>query len=58
LAASILELARRLDEGPGDREAASLARELRLGLAELWRRAPVLEVEEVPGGRVAALGDS
>jgi len=35
LAATVLELAARLDAGPGDRDAAGLARELRLALAQL-----------------------
>jgi hypothetical protein len=37
LAETALELARRLDAGPGDREAVGLARELRLSLGELHR---------------------
>jgi hypothetical protein len=39
LAAAAVELARRLDDGPTDREAAAVARELRLALIELHRRA-------------------
>ena len=39
LAKVILNLARRLDDGPGDREAAALGRELRLASGELHRRA-------------------
>jgi hypothetical protein len=39
LARVVLDLARRLDDGPGDRAAAMLARELRLVTAELHRRA-------------------
>ncbi|QLQ10952.1 MAG: hypothetical protein HZY75_11980 [Nocardioidaceae bacterium] len=35
LAASVLDLARRLDGEPGDRDAAGLSRELRLSLAQL-----------------------
>jgi hypothetical protein len=38
LAKVVLDLARRLDAGPGDRAAAMLARELRLVTAELHRR--------------------
>ncbi len=39
LAQAALDLARRLDDGPADREATMVARELRLTLAELHRRA-------------------
>ena len=35
LAAAVLDLARRLDAGPGDRDAAGMVRELRLALAQL-----------------------
>jgi hypothetical protein len=45
LAAAVVDLARRLDDGPGDRDAAGLVRELRLALAELRRLA-----EAVPEG--------
>jgi hypothetical protein len=38
LAAAVLELARRLDGDPADREAAQLAHELRLALADLRPR--------------------
>jgi hypothetical protein len=55
LAAALLELARRLDGGPADREAAHLARELRLGLADLRRQAGVDE-QEVIDVRDRALG--
>jgi hypothetical protein len=43
LAAAVLELARRLDNDPPDREVASLARELRLALADLRRQGGVGE---------------
>jgi uncharacterized protein (DUF2267 family) len=39
LAAVAVNLARRLDSGPGDRAASMLSRELRLVMAELWRQA-------------------
>jgi hypothetical protein len=55
LAAAVLELASRLDGDPADREAAQLARELRLGLADLRRRAGVND-EEVVDVRASALG--
>jgi hypothetical protein len=55
LAAAVLELARRLDDDPSDREAASLARELRLALADLRRQAGV-DDEEVVDVRDRALG--
>jgi hypothetical protein len=55
LAAAVLELARRLDNDPADREAAQLARELRLGLADLRRQAGV-DDEEVIDVRAGALG--
>jgi hypothetical protein len=55
LAAAVLELARRLDNDPPDREAASLARELRLALADLRRQAGV-DDEEVIDVRAGALG--
>jgi hypothetical protein len=38
-AKTVLNLARRLDSEPADREAVLLARELRLALSELHRRA-------------------
>jgi hypothetical protein len=40
LAKSALNLARRLDGGPADREATMIARELRLTIAELHRLVP------------------
>jgi hypothetical protein len=55
LAAAVLELARRLDGDPADREAAQLARELRLGLADLRRQAGVDE-EVLIDVRAGALG--
>jgi hypothetical protein len=55
LSAAVLELARRLDNDPSDREAAQLARELRLGLADLRRQAGV-DSEEVIDVRAGALG--
>jgi hypothetical protein len=55
LAAAVLELARRLDNDPPDREAASLVRELRLALADLRRQAGV-DDEEVIDVRTGALG--
>lgn len=55
LAAAVLELARRLDDDPSDREAASLARELRLALADLRRQAGV-DSEAVIDVRASALG--
>ena len=39
LAAVAVNLARRLDSGPGDRAASILSRELRLVMVELWRQA-------------------
>jgi hypothetical protein len=39
LATALIELAKRLDAGPADREVAGIARELRLSLGELHRRA-------------------
>ena len=39
LAAVAVNLARRLDSGPGDRAASMLVRELRLVMVELWRQA-------------------
>jgi hypothetical protein len=47
LASSILELARRLDADPADREAALLARELRLALSDLRRQGGVEEGEVI-----------
>jgi hypothetical protein len=55
LAAAVLELARRLDNDPPDREASSLVRELRLALADLRRQAGV-DDEEVIDVRDRALG--
>ena len=55
LASSILELARRLDAGPPDREAALLAREMRLALSDLRRQAGV-DDEEVIDVRSTTLG--
>ena len=40
LGRAAVDLARRLDEHPGDRAAAMLVRELRLVMADLSRRAP------------------
>jgi hypothetical protein len=42
LAAAVLELARRLDNDPPDREVALISRELRLALADLRRQAGVV----------------
>ena len=56
LAAAVLELAHRLDAGPADREAAQLARELRLGLADLRRQAGVDDEEVIGGLRANTLG--
>jgi hypothetical protein len=39
LATAVIELAKRLDAGPADREVAGVVRELRLSLVELHRRA-------------------
>jgi hypothetical protein len=39
LAAVAVNLARRLDCGPGDRAASMLSREMRLVMVELWRQA-------------------
>jgi hypothetical protein len=47
LAKAVLNLARRLDSEPADREAVLLARELRLSLAELHRMAPEGGVDDV-----------
>ena len=55
LVAAVLELARRLDGDPADREAAQLARELRLGLVDLRRQAGI-DDEEVIDVRDRALG--
>ena len=55
LSAAVLELAQRLDGDPADREAALIARELRLGLADLRRQAGV-DDEEVIDVRDRALG--
>jgi predicted ATPase len=40
LARAAVDLARRLDAGPGDRAAAMLCRELRLVMGDLHRRHP------------------
>lgn len=53
LAAAVLELAKRLDAEPSDREAATIARELRLALGDLERRASVR-----PDGEVIDVGDA
>jgi hypothetical protein len=60
LAAAVLDLARRLDAEPTDRDAVDLARELRMALAELRRQADASKPEG--GGivdriRTAALGN-
>jgi hypothetical protein len=47
LAKAALNLARRLDAEPADREATMLARELRLTLTELHRQSPEGGVDEV-----------
>jgi hypothetical protein len=39
LGAAVLDLARRLDDGPADREAVDLARELRIALGALHAQA-------------------
>ena len=56
LATAVVELAKRLDAGPSDREASALVRELRLSLDALHRRAgsDVASETEVLIGRVAA----
>jgi hypothetical protein len=57
LAMAVLDLARRLDAGPEDREVTAITRELRLVLGEL-RRLAALEVdEEVFDVGRAAMGD-
>jgi hypothetical protein len=38
LATAVLDLAKRLDAGPGDRAATMLVREIRLSMAELTRQ--------------------
>jgi hypothetical protein len=38
LATAVLDLAKRLDAGPGDRAATMLVREIRLSMAELARQ--------------------
>jgi hypothetical protein len=38
LGAAIVDLAKRLDERPGDRAASMLCRELRLSMAALWAK--------------------
>ena len=45
LAMAVLDLARRLDAGPEDREVTAITRELRLVLGEL-RRLAALEADE------------
>jgi hypothetical protein len=57
LASAVLELARRLDAEPSDREAATLARELRLALSDLERRATSRPTEEVIDVGAAEMGD-
>jgi hypothetical protein len=56
LAKAVLNLAQRLDDGPADREAVLLARELRLALGELHRQSPEGGVDDVERflARVAA----
>jgi hypothetical protein len=56
LAKAALNLARRLDAEPADREATMLARELRLTLAELHRQSPEDMTDDVERflARVAA----
>jgi hypothetical protein len=56
LARAALNLARRLDGEPADREATLLARELRLTMAELHRSAPEDVTDDVERflARVAA----
>ena len=55
LAGAVLALAGRLDDDPSDREAAMLARELRLALADLRAQAGA-EPEEVLSVGDAAMG--
>ena len=60
LAAAVLGLAARLDAEPSDRDATALARELRIGLAELHRLAGGAGSEQeaiVARIRNSALGD-
>jgi hypothetical protein len=60
LAKAVIELARRLDDGPSDREASALTRELRLSLDALHRRGgdgPDETKEFLDGVGNAALGD-
>lgn len=60
LAATVLDLAGRLDAEPTDRDAAALSRELRLVLAEIHHRAGGAgsEQEEIVARiRTASLGD-
>lgn len=45
LAATAIELARRLDGDPTDREAATIARELRIAMADLGRLAAAVQQE-------------
>jgi uncharacterized protein (DUF2267 family) len=56
LAKAALNLARRLDAEPADREATMLARELRLTLGELHRQSPEDTTDDVERflARVAA----
>lgn len=59
LAATVLDLARRLDEEPTDRDAVGLARELRLALIELRHQSGGVETEQeqiVARLRTTALG--
>ena len=57
LAVAMINLARRMDGEPPDREAAVVARELRIGLAELRRLAAAYEREEGLDVSDAALRD-
>jgi hypothetical protein len=56
LAKAALNLARRLDAEPADREATMLARELRLTMSDLHRMGPEGDVDDVERflARVAA----
>jgi hypothetical protein len=56
LAAAVLDLARRLDAEPADREAVDLARELRIALAALRARAAAAPSEGVLDVSDAAMG--
>jgi hypothetical protein len=57
LAVAAIELARRLDGEPSDREAATVARELRLALGELHRLAAAAEPEGEIDVGAAEMGD-